>query len=85
MRTRQIEFDIARGIGVAAVVFAHNGGVLPGASYITPYLIGGVVAIFAASTIIELIRMEVTKRHFILECDRIRKICMKFDDWWEVN
>ena len=39
MRTRQIEFDIARGIGVAAVVFAHNGGVLPGYSYITPYYI----------------------------------------------
>ena len=39
MRTRQIEFDIARGIGVAAVVFCHNGGILLGSSFIVPYYI----------------------------------------------
>ena len=39
MRTRQIEFDIARGIGVAAVVFCHNGGILLGSGFITPYFI----------------------------------------------
>ena len=49
------------------------------------YLIGVVFTVFVASTIIELIRMEVTKRHSILECDKIRRICMKFDNWWVVN
>lgn len=49
------------------------------------YLIGIVIVVFVVSTVIELIRLEVAKHCSMLECNSIKKICMKFDDWWVVK
>lgn len=35
--SRQVEYDIAKGIAISAVVMGHNGGILPGSSFISPY------------------------------------------------